>query len=438
MTLQSRELIDEIDHYLHRLFPITRSITGPGNRETLRILQELVPLEIKEYPSGTSVFDWTIPDEWKVRDAWIKDANGNKLVDFKHCNVHLVSYSEPFHQHFTFDALKEHLHYLEEIPDAIPYRTSYYDRGWGFCVTQKQYSDLSQADAPLEVMIDSEFDSNGSLTIGELLIPGELEQEILISTYICHPSLANDNLSGVIMTAFLARELMKEKTLKRSYRIIWVPETIGAIAYCAVNEVKMKKISSGLVVTTVGGPGKFGHKQSFNAKHSVNAVIEEIFKEEGVDYSVYPFDIHGSDERQYSSQGFQINIASLTKDKYYEYPFYHTSLDNLDYVTSDNIAMSLDLHLKVVDKLNYEPVYESKYPNCEVMLSKHNLYPKMGGAQLPTSDKLSDLDLVLWLLWLNDGEIGIYSVAKRLGVPHTHLIEIIHLLEDKRVLERII
>jgi len=437
MDHQSKELIDEIDSYLHRLFPIARSITGPGNRETLRILQEICPLVLREYPSRTSVYDWIIPDEWQVRQAWIKDRNGKILVDFRECNLHLVGYSKPIHQYFEFDELKKHLHYDSEQPESIPYRTSYYKRDWGFCVTEKQYAALSLANAPLEVMIDSEFNSNGSMTIGELLIPGKLEQEILISTYICHPSLANDNLSGVVMTAFLARALLRARGLTRSYRIIWVPETIGAIAYSAMNEHAMKRINSGFVVTTVGGRGKYGYKQSFDRNHSVNVAIEKVFEEVGIDFITYPFDIHGSDERQYSSQGFRINVASLTKDKYYEFPEYHSSLDNLAYISGDKIADSLNLYSTVLDKLNHEIVYRNRFPYCEAMLSQHDLYPELGGQQVPGSNDLTELDLILWLLWLCDGSIGLIQLEKQLGVSQKELIVIAERLCAKGLLEQV-
>jgi len=330
------EIATEIDSYLQRLFPIMRSITGPGNRETLRILQELVPLEIQEYLSGKEVYDWIIPDEWQVRDAWIKDKDGNKLIDFQKCNIHLVSYSEPVHDWFTFDELKEHLHFHDEFPEAIPYYTSYYNRDWGFCVNQAQYRQLSECEGRLEIMVDSDFDPYGSLTIGELLIPGRSEQEILISTYICHPSLANDNLSGAVMTAYLARELL-ERELQWSYRFVWIPETIGAIAYCAMNEKAVREIDAGLVVTTVGGPGTLGYKQSWQKDHYINSLIEKTFCESGKEFVTYPFDIHGSDERQFSSQGFRINMATVCKDRYYEYPQYHTSLDDLSFVNGRQI-----------------------------------------------------------------------------------------------------
>ena len=442
----------EIDSYLQRLFPLCRSITGEPNRKTLKILQEIAPLQIKEYPSGTPVYDWTVPDEWNLRNAWIKDVNGNKLVDIQDSNIHLVSYSEPFHGKITFDELKKHIHIHSDIPEAIPYRTSYYRRDWGFCVTHAQYKILQNNQGALEVFIDSDLDNKGSLSIGELLILGESEEEILLSTYICHPSLANDNLSGMVMTAFLARELLKQPKQKYSYRILWVPETIGAIAYSAMNERAMKKIKTGLIITTVGGSGKFGYKKSFDERNPINASIEEVFKEEDIDYLTYPFDIHGSDERQYSSQGFRVNVASITKDKYYEYPYYHSSLDNLDFIKPEYLNMSLLLHLKTLSKLQeYDftrysefnlphsiiqatTYYKSLYPNCEVMLSKHNLYPATGGAQIPIFGDHKELDLILWLFFWADGQTAIEEIAHKINVGVEELKVVAEKLVNKKLL----
>lgn len=431
------DIKSEIDSYLKRLFPICRSITGTGNRESLKILQEIVPLEVKEYLSGTPVYDWVIPDEWIVRDAWIKDAKGNKIVDFQVSNIHLVGYSRPIHQKMAFAELKERLYYREDLPEAIPYRTSYYRRNWGFCVTKAQFEILEHAEGSLEVLIDSEFNKGGSLSIGELLIPGVTGEEILISTYICHPSLANDNLSGMVMTAFLARELLNLPPSRYGYRIVWVPETIGAITYSAMNETALKKIKQGFVVTCVGGPGKFGYKQSFQPDNAINSAIEEVFHSEGIDdFITYPFDIHGSDERQYSSQGFRINVASITKDRYYEYQYYHTSRDDLHFISAPNIAGSLKLYLAVLERLNeckMERLYRNRQPYCEIMLSKHDLYPRTGGAILPGSH-LSELDLRLWLLFLCDGTQTLDRIADRLGVPLHYLEREVQVLEQKGLL----
>jgi len=417
-------LTNEIKSYLERLFPICRSLTGDGNRETFRILKEIVPLNTIEYKSGSKVYDWTIPDEWNVRDAWIKDSVGNKLVDFSDTNLHLVGYSEPIHRKMHFVELAKHLHVHQNLTEHVPYRTSYYERNWGFCVTEKQLLTLSSSNGKLEVFVDSKLDPKGSLTIGELLIPGHSEKEILISTYICHPSLANDNLSGVVMTAFLAREILKKNNLNYSYRILWVPETIGAISYCAMNESEMKKIQCGMVVTTVGGPGNYGYKQSYNSKHSINLAIEEIFRNEGIEFITYPFDIHGSDERQYSSQGFRINVASVTKDKYYEYPYYHSSADDLKFVCPKRINQSMKIYSKILDKLDREKIYKNKFPNCEVMLSKHGLYPKIGGNLLPIQGRETEIDTILSILWMSDGKTGVYEIANNIKVNEGLVISI--------------
>ena len=440
VKFQSQELVEEIDQYLKRLFPINRSITGSGNRETLQILQEIAPLQIKEYPSGIPVYDWTIPSEWKIHDAWIKDADGNKLIDFQQSNIHLVSYSEAIHKKITFKELKKHLYTHPELEDAIPYRTTYYKRDWGFCATHAQYEAIETAQEPLEVCIDSDFNSQGSLSIGELLIPGESEKEILISTYICHPSLANDNLSGAVMTAFLAREVLNRKKSKYSYRFIWVPETVGSIAYCAMNQNAMKKIDIGMVITTVGGAGKYGYKQSYEENSFINLAIEKVFEKRYIDFISYPFDPHGSDERQYSSQGFRMNVASITKDKYYEYPYYHTSLDNLEYVKAEQIHSSMDIYLDVLNLLDKEVLYRNKYSNCEVMLSKHGLYPKVGGGQIPSTDKkqYTELDLTLWLLLLCDGNTWVMQIERKLGISKEKLMPIINKLCEKGILEAVL
>jgi aminopeptidase-like protein len=425
----------EIDILLKRLFPINRSITGNGNRRTLKILQEYIPLKIKEYPSGQQVYNWTIPKEWNINDAWIKDENGEKLIDFKNSNLHIISYSIPTHKKIKWEELKKHLFYLKELPNAIPYRTSYYNETWGFCLSYNQFLELEYKykGKELEVFIDSKLE-NGSLSIGELIIEGKSKKEYLISTYICHPSMANDSLSGVVTTTFLAKQLLKIKDkLEYSYRIIFVPETIGAIAYCANNEEVMKSIKNGLVITTCGGLGEYGYKQSWEKNNFINEMIEEVFIENNIDFITYPFDIHGSDERQYSSQGFRINCATITKDKYYEYKEYHTSLDNLNFVKAENLNKTLSLYLQLINKMDKNIIYKNLQPNCEIMLSKHDLYPKIGGAQLPNSD-VSELDIILWSLFYMDGEMSLYVISKKLGVSIELVYEQVKNLELKKVI----
>lgn len=424
----------ELDSYMQRLFPLCRSITGNANRETLKILQEIIPLKICEVPSRLGVYDWLVPDEWNIQDAYIANISGKRIVDFKSNTLHIVGYSVPMRGTFTWQELQPKLHRHPLIQEAIPYRTSYYQRNWGFCVNQAQYEELERENGPFEVVIDAKLEL-GSLSYGELLLPGKSDKEILLSCYICHPSMANDSLSGVLLTAFLARELMAKKNRQYSYRIIFVPETIGAISYCALNELAMKNIDLGLVITTVGGPGKFGYKQSYDLNHPLNWMIEEVFREAEVDYIVYPFDIHGSDERQYSSQTFRINTATITRDKYYEYPEYHSSLDDMGLVTDKQIYETLNLYRSLMVKLEKRVIYRNCYPSCEVMLSKYDLYPRTGGAQLPEVSGKSRLDLILWLLFLCDGRLDIATIARRLDVCDKSLADLANELVVKGVLE---
>jgi aminopeptidase-like protein len=428
------DLVEEIDAYLKRLFPLCRSITGEPNRETLRILQEIIPLTIHEVPSGAVVYDWTIPEEWNIHNAWIADLSGRYIVDFRASNLHIVSYSLPVNSIICWAELKNHLHFHPQFDDAIPYRTSYYERNWGFCVTQKQYNEMEKLGGPFIVTIDSELKS-GSLTYGEYLIRGQSNNEILISCYICHPSMANDSLSGVVLTAFLARYIANLEKRHWTYRIVFVPETIGAIAYCANNETAIKKIDMGLVITTVGGPGTFGYKRSYDSSHPINAMIERVFKETETKFITYPFDIHGSDERQYSSQGFRINTATICRDRYYEYDYYHSSLDNLNYVTAAQIFETLNLYIRLIKKFEARKVYRSRIQYGEVMLSRHNLYPVTGGAQRPEHGGRTELDLILWLLFYCDGNLSIDDIADKLDVDAQVLAVLADDMVKKSVLE---
>ena len=445
---------DEINQYLSRLFPICRSITGEGNRQTLQILSEIAPIIQHEVPSGKQVYDWMIPDEWNIRDAWIATAGGRHLVDFQENNVHIMSYSEPVKTSMEWSELKLHLHTHSELSEGIPYRTTYYKRNWGFCITRAQYDDLKKLKGPFTIVIDSEL-KPGSLTYGECLLPGLSPQEILISCYICHPSMANDSLSGMLLTAFLANHINKMEGRQWSYRVVFVPETIGAIAYCSANEKAMKQIDMGFVITTVGGPGKIGYKQSWQKDHVINKMIEEVLSAAEQDFITYPFDIHGSDERQYSSQGFRINVATICKDKYYEYPFYHTSLDDLSFVKAEHINSTLMLYLQLIKKLerhsgfgntpfsqefelerkeNQSPVYRNLYPNCEVMLSKHGLYPDTGGRILPGKDPREELDVILWLLFYCDGFKSLKDIAVELEVDESSIFPVVQRLVQKGIL----
>ena len=413
-------IVKELDKYLKKLFPLCRSITGKGNRQTLHELQKIIPLKVFEVPTGTKVYDWTIPDEWSIRDAYIANEFGQRIVDFQSNNLHVVNYSEPLNALMKWDQLKSHLHKHTNLPNAIPYRTSYYNRDWGFCVTHSQYIELEKQEGPFTVVIDSKL-LPGSLTYGEYLIPGRSTKEILLSCYICHPSMANDSLSGVLLTSFLARYLTTKRDLKWSYRVVFVPETIGAIAYCSLNEKKMKQVDLGLVITTVGGPGKFSYKQSWNSNHFINYLTEKVLEETGNEYNIHPFDIHGSDERQYSSPGFRINCVSICKDKYYEYTQYHSSLDNLQFATAQNIKKTYDVYIKLIEMLENQRIFIRRNPHGEAMLSKHNLYSEIGGKQLPDNKKFRKEDIFLWVLFYTDGRSTESDVALKLGLPEIEI-----------------
>lgn len=425
---------DEIADYLHRLFPLCRSITGEPNRQTLRILQEIIPLFIKEIASGTPVLDWCIPDEWSLREAYISDDSGKRIVDFDQNNLHVVSYSVPVDGWFRWEELDKHLHF-HELPNAIPYRTSYYKRDWGFCVTQEQYAELRNNSKMHRVVINSEF-TKGSLSYGEHIIRGRSSREILLSCYICHPSMANDSLSGVLITALLARYLNSKPITNWSYRFVFVPETIGAIAYLSQHQEIMQEIDIGFVITTCGGEGQFGVKKSFNDHHWINDfVISTVERYCGSDIKVFPFDIHGSDERQYSTQGFGINCTTITKDKYYDYDEYHTSLDNLDLVKPHSLFETFKVYKEVIDNLESLEIFEKTNIYGESMLRKHGLHNDLGGSYLPGGEQISDL--VLKVLFWTDGKTPVSYVASKVGLDLANCENIYKLLAEKNLVRKI-
>lgn len=420
------------DDLLRRLFPLCRSITGSGLRQTLRALAEVTPFDLVEVPSGTACYDWTIPDEWNVRDAYVADSSGRRLIDFRASNIHLVNYSCPFEGTLTFDELAPHLHTLPDLPTAIPYRTTYYNRTWGFCLTHEQFQKLDRR-ATYRVVVDTTL-APGALTYGEALLPGVSGREYLISTYVCHPSLANDNLSGPVLWTLLLDELRK-RPRRHAYRFVIAPETIGALAYIARNEAAVRALAGGFVVTTVAGPGPFGYKCTFRGDDVIDRVARLTFRELGLEYREYPFDVNGSDERQYSQPGLRIPVGTICKDKYYEYPYYHTSLDDLNFVSAGNLIETLKLYLLAIEKLEYDCRYRSLNPMGEPMLGKRGLYPQTGGAikQKAASPAAhgerryavdegnilygSELDALRWVLFYADGKTSLLEVAEKTGLP---------------------
>ncbi len=428
-----------LDSLLSKIFPICRSITGDGVRQTLDIINDITELEIQEFPSGKSVFDWTIPDEWNIRDAYISDQDGNRLIDFNHNGLHVVSYSQPVNAEMSFQELEPHLHSLPEMPDAIPYRTSYYNADWGFCVSQKQYDSLDQS-ARYHVVIDSTL-VPGFLTLAEKKIPGRSGKEYLFSTYCCHPWMANDNQSGMVLTTYLAAYVEQLENRNHSYRFLWLPETIGAITYLAENTEEMQSIDGGFVVSCCGGEGRLSYKETYLGNHLIDKAVQLAFRDQGKEPWLRPFVPDGSDERQYSSPGFRIPVGTISKDKYYDYDFYHTSLDNLDFVTGESLYETFTVYKNVINILEKNRILRTLNPYCEPQLGKRDLYPQLGGAinQEGISEaqkrQQQQLDAIGWLMFLSDGNKDLISIALTTGIDFGLLDKVADSLVEKNLLE---
>ncbi len=323
-------LANDLYRLIERLYPICRSITGNGVRETLRIISDLIPIKVNEVPSGQKVFDWEIPDEWNIRDAYIKDPDGNKIVDFQKSNLHVLNYSIPVNQKISLAELKKHLYSLPENPDWIPYKTSYFNKTWGFCLAHKVLENLKNGE--YEVVIDSTLEA-GSLSYGELVVEGDSKDEVLISTHVCHPSLCNDNLSGIAVSTYLAKFLMGLKP-KYTYRFLFIPGTIGSITWLSLNEEKARNIKYGLVATLLGDSGGFTYKKSRQENADIDKIAENVLSNSGYDFKVTGFSPYGYDERQYCSPGFNLPAGCMMRTPFGQFPEYHTSADNLKFVKS--------------------------------------------------------------------------------------------------------
>ena len=405
------KLKEEIEQYFHRLWPVHRSITGEGVRQTLDILSEIVPLEKTEIPSGTKVFDWTIPKEWVVRDAYIITPGGEKILDVNENNLHLLNYSIPFKGRVSKQILEKHLYSRPEMPDAIPYVTSYFEPRWGFCLAHHDRQYLP--DGEYQIVIDTEF-IDGSLTIGEAVLEGIENKEILLSTYICHPSLANNELSGPLVTAFLYRELSKIEKRKFTYRFIFCPETIGSIAYLSMyGEYLKNKLFAGYIVTCVGDDGKFTYKRSRRGNSLADRAAEYVLKNSysGEHRILDFFPVPGSDERQYCSPGFNLPVGSLMRTMYGEYPEYHTSKDNKSILSFEKMEEAVHVYKEIIKVIEDNEIYINKYPYCEPNLGKRELYPTIS-----TVNKNEMIETILWLLNYSDGENDLLDISKISGI----------------------
>jgi aminopeptidase-like protein len=428
LDLDLNVLGSDMFRFIEELFPICRSITGDGIRQTFELIGKRVPLDIHEVPTGTHVLDWTVPKEWNIRDAYVADGSGRRIVDFREHNLHVVSYSVPIDARLPLSELKERVHTLPDQPDVIPYRTSYYEQTWGFCMQQHRWDKLP--DGEYDVKIDSSLE-DGSLTYAECFMPGETEDEVLISCHCCHPSIANDNLSGIALATTLAEHL-RGLSMRYSYRFLFIPGTIGSITWLAMNEDRVHRIKHGLVVTCVGDAGHPTYKRSRRGNALIDRAAAHVLRHSGQDHEVRDFFPYGYDERQYCSPGFDLAVGSLMRTPNGEYPEYHTSADNLEFIRADRLADSLDLYLRVLDVLENDALYVNLSPKGEPQLGKRGLYPSMG-AQGTTSPLMARL----WVLNLSDGEHSLLDMAERADMPFTAIREAAQALIDGGLLERV-
>ena len=422
---------NKIEKYFDRLWPITRSLTGNGNRETLKILSEIIDLDIQEIPSGTQCFDWNVPAEWNIKEAWIKDSKGKIIINFSINNLHILGYSEPFQGKLSYPELKSHLYSLPEQPELIPYLTSYYKRRWGFCLSHNQLLELDK-DEEYDVFIDSSLNNNGSMTIGEAVIKGQSEKEILFSTYICHPSLASNELSGPLISAFIYSNLKEQKKLKYTYRFIFVPETIGSIYSLSVKGEHWKNnLQAGFVITCIGDDGKFTYKKSRRGNSLPDRVVEMILSQTENDFNIVDFFPGGSDERQYCSPGFNLPVGSLMRTMYGKYPEYHTSADNKDFISFEAMEKSVLKYLEIIEVLERNEKYMNTMPHCEPQLGKRGLYPTLG-SQKGTEDFVKAM---MWILNLTDGTNDLISISEKSKIPVQQLIPVIDKLIENGIIE---
>jgi aminopeptidase-like protein len=411
-ALRSAADFDALGRQMHglvsELYPICRSITGDGLRQTLGILQREAPLTIHEVPSRTAVLDWTVPREWNIRDAWVANAQGERVIDFRRSNLHVVNYSVPVRRRLSLSELRPHLHSLPDRPDWIPYRTSYYQEDWGFCLAHRDLERLPEGE--YEAVVDATL-AEGSLSYGEVFLPGATSDEILLSAHACHPSLANDNLSGLALLTALAR-MLPAAARRYSYRFLFVPGTIGSITWLARNDAATARIRHGLVAACVGDVGPMTYKKSRRGDAEIDRAASHVLKQSGRPHSIVDFTPYGYDERQYGSPGFNLAVGSLTRTPHGRYPEYHTSADDIAFVRPESLADSLHAYLSVLAVLEGNGQYRNTSPRGEPQLGRRGLYGSMGGFPNPGELQMA----MLWVLNQSDGGPTLLDIADRSGI----------------------
>jgi len=411
-----------------RLFPICRSITGDGFRQSLGIIREQVPeMQVFEVPSGTEVFDWTVPREWNIRGGWIRNMRGETIIDFRQCNLHVLGYSVPVHQTVSREELLEHIYTQPDQPDVIPYVTSYYKERWGFCMTERQKECLT--DAEYEVCIDSTL-ADGSLTYGELILPGDTDDELFFSTYLCHPSMANNELSGPCLMTALIRFVKGLEKRRYTYRFVIVPETIGAITYLSRNLATMQAhVKAGFVLSCVGDDRTYSMVSTKYEDTLADRVLRNVLHYHYPDYLRYSFMKRASDERQYGSAGVGLPVCAFCRSKYHEYPEYHTSADDMSLISPEGLQGSYDVMVKVINALEHNRHYRMTCP-CEPQLGKRGLYPTI--SQKGTYDAVRAMQ---HFTAYADGRNDLIAISDIIGTPVDQLIPIVLKLQDNKLIE---
>ncbi len=429
-TINTADTAEELERYFDRLWPICRSITGSGYRESLDILSEIMPTERHRFPTGRKVFDWTVPMEWDVRDAFIIDPSGRKRAQFKVNNLHLVGYSVPFKGRLTLEGLRSHLHSAPDQPRSIPYRTSYYEKQWGFCMSHEEQRDLPEGE--YEVFVDTEL-KPGHVEVGEVVLRGETEEEILFSTYLCHPSMANNELSGPLVMTFLYRLLEATPGRRYTYRFAIMPETIGAVCYLTIRGQHLTEhLAAGYQVTCVGDSGNFTFKTSRRGDTLADRAARIVLRDLGP-HEIIPFDPYvGSDERQYCSPGFNLPVGSLMRTGYLGYDGYHTSLDNKDFISFEALCGSIEAYRKIVGALEVNYHWTNTVQHCEPQLGSRGLYTSIGG-QTGVEDRGRAM---MWMLNLADGSRDLLKVAEQSLQPIETLASVAGELAEAGLLER--
>jgi aminopeptidase-like protein len=411
---------------MRRLFPFCRSLTGEGVRATFDALEEEIPISRTEIPTGTRLFDWTVPDEWNIRDAFVADPNGVRVVDFRRCSLHVVSYSEPVRATLPLEELRPRLHTLPDQPDVVPYRTSYYERTWGFCLSHTQLLELPPGD--YDVVIDSTLEP-GHLSYAELAIDGDDDGEVLVSTYVCHPSLANDNLSGIAVATMVARELLRRR-LRHTYRFLFAPGTIGPLAWLHEHRHELDRIKHGLALSCIGDAGDLTYKRSRRGDAELDQAMETVLRDSGAPHRVLPWEPWGGDERQFGSPGFDLPVGCLMRTPHGDFAGYHTSADAMDRIRPESLAEAVERCLELVDVLETNRRPTNLSPFGEPQLGRRGLYRSAGGAVATPDDERA----LLWVLNQSDGRSTLLDVARASGLRYPVVRRAAERLEDAGLL----